>query len=149
MIEQIKKSLSVHSGDWKEKKGLWEFSSVIAERRAFLSKKKITYSAKIRIDEIEKVVAFSEMLIENGSGFSVGGGFGGGFDDGISTGFGFKTESFNTLNGGARQGSIEEKFNLFGKTFQYNFDYKEIRSKVEESAKSAGYTFTYQIFPVR
>ena len=84
------------------------------------------------------------MLIEAGSGLSSGGGF----DGGMSPGFGFKTESYNTMSG-AREGNIEEQSNLFGKKFEYNFDYKDIRSKIEQVAKEAGYDFKYQILPVK
>lgn len=145
MIEEIKKVLGDYDGQWKEKNGVWEFSSVIAERKAFLSTKKLTYSAKMKIDDDAKSVTFSEMLIEAGSGLTSGGG---GFDDGMSTGFGFKTESYNTMSG-AREGNIEEQSNLFGKKFEYKFNYKEIRSKVEETAKSSGFEFKYQILPVK
>ena len=144
VIEVIKKALESYNGEWKEKKGIWEFSATIAERKAFLSKKKLIYSAKIRIDYDGKVVRFSEMLIEAGSGLSSGGGF----DEGMSPGFGFKTESYNTLRG-AREGSIEEQSNLFGKKFEYKFDYKEIRYKAQEAAKSADYRFEYQILQVK
>jgi hypothetical protein len=89
IIAEIKNALGFHDGKWNEKKGVWDFSATIAERKAFLSKKKLTYTSKIRIDDGAKVVKFSEMLIEVGSGFSSGGNF----DDGMSTGFGFKTES--------------------------------------------------------
>ena len=144
VIDAIKKALENHDGKWNEKKGVWDFSATIAERKAFLSKKKLTYAAKMRIDDGEKVVKFSEMLIEAGSGFSSGGGF----DDGMSTGFGFKTESFNTLSGG-RQGTIEEQSNLFGKDYSYHFDFKEARLKVKEVVENAGYKFEYQILPVK
>jgi len=144
MIEEIKEILKSYNGEWKEKKGVWEFSVTIAERKAFLSTKKLTYSAKLRIDDDAKLVQFSEMLIEAGSGLTSGGGL----DDGMSTGFGFKTESYNTFRG-AREGNIEEQSNLFGKKFEYKFNYKEIRSKVEETAKSADYRFEYQILPVK
>ena len=144
MIEEIKKALENFNGEWKEKKGVREFSATIAERKAFLSNKKLTYSAKMRIDDNAKVVMFSEMLVEAGSGFTPGGDF----DEGISPGFGFKTESYNTFRG-AREGSIEEQSNLFGKKFEYKFDYKEIRSKVQEAATSADYKFEYQILPVK
>ena len=99
MIEEIKKALESYDGEWKEKKGVWEFSATIAERKAFLSKKKLTYSAKMRIDDDAKVVKFSEMLIEAGSGLTSGGGF----DEGMSPGFGFKTESYNTLQRSSRR----------------------------------------------
>ena len=97
----------------------------------------------MRIDDDAKVLKFSEMLIESGSGFSSGGGLG----DGMTVGFSFKTESYNTIKG-AREGNIEEKSDLFGKIFEYKFDYKEVRSKIEEIAKSAGFKFEYQILPV-
>jgi hypothetical protein len=98
----------------------------------------------MKIDDSSKVVNFSEMLIEAGSGLSSGGGY----DDGMSTGFGFKTESYNTF-GGARQGTIEEQSTLFGKDYSYQFDYKEIRSKIKEVVEQAGYKFEYQILPVK
>lgn len=145
MFEKIQKELQGYDGTWKDKKGVWEFSSVIAERKAFLSTKKLTYYARIKIDENIKLVMFSEMLMEAGSGLSSGNDFG---DTGMSTGFGFKTESYNTMSG-AREGNIKEQSNLFGKKFDYKFDYKEIRSKVEETAKAAGYEFKYQILPVK
>ncbi len=92
-----------------------------------------------------QAVKFSEMLIEAGSGFTAGGSYD---DDAISSGFGFKTESYNTFSG-ARKGTIEEQSNLFGKKYEYKFNYGEIRSKTEESAKSSGYIFEYQILPIK
>lgn len=145
MIEEIKKALENYGGEWKEKKGAWKFSSVIAERKAFLSKKKLTYSASMRVDDDAKVVTFSEMLMEAGSGLTSGDE---GNSVGMSPGFGFKTESYNTTKP-AREGNIEEQSNLFGKKFDYKFDYKEVRAKVEGAAKSANYQFNYQILPVK
>lgn len=144
LIDEIKKSLEDRNGKWSEKKGLWDFSTTIAERKAFLSKKKLTYSAKLRIDENARVVKFSEMLIEAGSGFSSGGDF----DSDMSSGFGFKTETYNTFKG-APQRTIEEQSSLFGKDFSYQFDFKEIREKVKGIVEQAGYRFEYQILPVK
>lgn len=145
MIEEVQQALSNYDGTWKEKNGVWEFNSVIAERKAFLSKKKLTYQVKMRIDSVNKIINFSEMLIEASSGLSSSGG---GFDDGMSTGLGFKTETYNTMSG-AREGNIEEQSNLFGKKFEYKFDYKDVRVKIEELAKNAGFEFKYQILPVK
>ncbi len=144
LIDAIKKALENYDGKWSEKKGLWDFSTTIAERNAFLSKKKLTYALKIRIDDDARTVRFSEMLIEAGSGLSTGGDF----DSGMSSGFGFKKESYNTFSG-ARQGTIEEQSNLFGKDYSYQFDYNEIRSKIKGIVESAGYQFEYQILPVK
>jgi hypothetical protein len=144
IIDEIKRSLDNYNGKWNEKKGLWDYSTILAERKAFLSKKKLTYSLRIRIDEGAKAVKFSEMLLEAGSGLSSGGDF----EGGMSTGFGVKTESYNTF-GGARKGTIEEQSSLFGKDYSYQFDFKTIRVKVEEVVKKAGYKFEYQILPVK
>jgi hypothetical protein len=145
MIEQIQKALENYGGTWKNKKGIFEFSTTIAERKGFLSTKKLTYQARLNIDNQAKQIKFSEMLIEAGSGLSSGG-----FDSdmGMSPGFGFKAETYNTM-GGDRKGSIEEQSNLFGKKFEYKFDYREIRSKVEQTAKDDGYAFEYKILPVK
>lgn len=141
---EIKELLKQYNGEWKEKKGLWDFSTTLAERKAFLSKKKLTYAFKLRIDDSTKTVKFSEMLVESGSGLSSGGDF----DSGMSTGFGVKKETYNTF-GGTRQGTIEEQSKLFGKDYSYQFNYGEIRTKVQETAVRAGYKFEYQILPVK
>jgi hypothetical protein len=140
LLDEIKKSLEKRDGKWSEKKGLWEFSAIIAERKAFLAKKKLTYSLKLRIDDTAKVVKFSEMLMEAGSGFSSGGDMDGGF--------GIKTETYNTF-GGARQGTITEQSKAFGKDYSYQFDYNEIRNKIQEIVEQAGYKFEYQVLPVK
>jgi hypothetical protein len=95
LIDVIKEVLRFQDGKWKEKKGVWDYSTTIAERKAFLLNKKLTYTLKIRIDESGKAAKFSEMLIEAGTGFSSGGDL----ESGITTGLGFKTESYNTLSG--------------------------------------------------
>jgi hypothetical protein len=140
LIDQVKIDLSGYNGKWSEKKGLWDFSTVIAERKAFLSKKKLTYGLKLRIDDAGKVVKFSEMLTEASSGLSSGGD--------MDSGFGFKTESYITFSG-ARSGTIEEQSTLFGNDYSYTFNYAEIRQKVQAAFESAGYKFEYQILPVK
>jgi hypothetical protein len=140
LVSQVTKILEPYNGKWSEKKGLWDFSAVIAERKAFLAKKKLTYSLKMRVDDTAKTVKFSEMLMEAGSGFSSGGD--------MDSGFGFKTESYNTFSG-ARSGTIEEQSTLFGKDYSYTFNYAEIRNKVQAVAEQAGYKFEYQVLPVK
>jgi hypothetical protein len=143
VIDEIKQALQIYDGKWSEKKGLWNFSATIAERKAFLSTKKLTFSANMRVDDSARTVKFSEMLSETGSGLSSGG-----MDDGVTTGFGFKTETYNTTKGG-RQGTIEEQSKLFSKDFTYRFDYQAIRSKVKEASEKCGYQFENQILPVK
>lgn len=143
MIEDIKRSLESYTGQWSEKNGVYEFKLTLAERKTFLSSKKLTYNAKIKIKDESKVVRFSEMLKESGFGLSSGS-----IDDGISSGVGFKTETYNTMNKG-REGTIEESSKLFGQKYEYKFDYQEIRNKVESTVDNKGYTFEYQILPVK
>lgn len=138
IIDDFKKLVSEAPAEIKEKNEIYSFEFLVAERKAFLSRKKLMYSAKFRIDETKKEVKFTEMLKESGFGLSSGMG------DDMSPGFGFKTESYNTLSG-AREGNIEEQSNLFGKKYDYKFDFGAMRKKFEEKAKENGYQFSYQI----
>lgn len=144
LLDEIKAALVVYNGEWKERKGLWRFSAVIAERKVFLTRKKLTYTATMRIDDTTKTIRFSEMLTEAGSGFSAGGDI----DGGVSTGFGVKTETYNTFKG-PRQGTVEEQSRLFGKDYTYSFDYSAIRSRIQAVAERFGYGFEYQVLPVK
>jgi len=144
LIDDIQAVLVPYKGEWKEKKGLWKFSAVIAERKAFLARKKLTYTATLRIDDAARSIRFSEMLSEAGSGLSSGGDI----DGGISSGFGVKTETYNTFKG-PRQGTIEEQSSLFGKDYSYAFNYSEIRERVRSAAEKYGYQLDYQVLPVK
>ena len=144
LIGEIQNALAIYRGEWKEKKGLWTFSAVVAERKVFLARKKLTYSANIRIDDTAKTLRFSEMLTESGSGFSSVGDIDGGF----STGFGVKTETYNTFKS-ARQGSIEEQSHLFGKDYSYTFNYSEVRERVRVLVEKSGFSLDYQVLPVK
>jgi len=105
---------------------------VIAERKVFLSKKKLTYKCKVRVNDEKKVVSFFEMLSESSSGLSAG------------SGFEFKKETFGT-KGKEREGGIEEMSRLFGKKFTYSFDYKRIREALKEKVQEAGYAFSVKL----
>ena len=139
LIEQIKEYVAGLPATLKEKRGIYSFKFIVAERRALLSKKKLTYSAKFRVDDGNKELRFTEMLKESGSGISSG-------DDGIGSGFGFKKESYKTGTG-ARGGSIKEQSELFGAQYSYMFDFSKIREEIERLARDSGYTFKYQITP--
>lgn len=136
--DAIKQVFAAYPAEFSEKKGAVTVEYVVAERKSFLSKKKLVYIAKYRIDEVKQEVRFTEMLKESGFGLT------GSDDFGSSPGFGFKKETYNTLSG-AREGVIEEQSNLFGKTYNYRFDFKAIREAVEKKALEAGFAFKYQI----
>lgn len=139
--DEIGEVFAALPADISEKKGVVTAEYVVAERKAFLSKKKLVYIAKYRIDEDEREVRFTEMLKESGSGLSSGGDFD------SSPGFGFKTETYKT-GGGAREGAIEEQSNLFGKQYSYTFDFKAVREAIEKKTREAGFAFKYQITSV-
>ena len=137
-IEEIQKLAESVSADLKEKKGVFTLTKTVAERRSFLSKKKLVYAAKISIDEIKKEITFSEFLKESGIGISAG-------EDDLTPGFGFKKETYRT-DALMRSGTIEEQSNLFGKKYDYNFDFSKIRNAVKELASRSGYTLNYKLF---
>ncbi len=96
----------------RQKDGSLGGEAVLAERKAFLSRKKLAYKCKARVDDAARVVRFWEILVEKGSGVSSG------MDD-MSPGFGFKAGTYKTggtersggLMGGAAGGEdiIDEK----------------------------------------
>jgi len=134
LIDEIRQTLAGYSGTWKDKrKGRYLFSVTVAERKVFLSTRRLVYTARFRINEKKKEIIFSEMLKESSSGLLA------------ASGFGFKTESYNTLSK-ARKGIIEEQSRLFGKDYTYCFDFSEIRGKIEKIARTNGYLFTCKIF---
>ena len=120
-----------------QKDGSSRMEAVIAERKAFLSKKKLTYICRFKVDEPAKEVRFFEMLKESGFGVSSGGGQ-------TSPGFGFKKETYNTF-GKERSGTIEEQSTLFGKDYSYSFDFGAFRGAVRKAAESAGYRFEVKL----
>ncbi|KYC44606.1 MAG: hypothetical protein APG12_01621 [Candidatus Methanofastidiosum methylothiophilum] len=138
LTDDLKNIVSRIPAKINEKKGIYEFEVILAERKAFLSKQKLIYSAKFRVDEQNREVRFTEMLKESGAGMSSGG------SDDMSSGFGFKKESYNTMSG-SREGTIEEQSRIFGKKYEYNFDYGSIRKQFESKTKENGYKFTYKI----
>ena len=140
LADDLKTYAKSISANLKEKKGVYTLEFTVAERKVFLSKKKLTYSAKFRVDDANKEVRFTEMLKEASSGMSSG-------DSEFSSGFGFKKETFKTGTG-PREGIIEQQSELFGKQYTYTFDFKTVRTAIEAAATTAGYAFKYQITPV-
>ena len=114
-----------------QKDGSLAGEAVLAERKAFLSKKKLTYKCKARVDEGARVVRFWEMLIEKGSGVSSGG-------DDFGPGGGFSAGTYKT-GGKERSGSIETVSSLFGKDYSYQWDYAAVRTGLQQVAAAAGY----------
>lgn len=138
--EDIKNFLAGLPAKVEEKNGLITATCLIAERKSFLSKKSLSYIAKLRIDQAKQEVRFTEMLKEGGWGVS-----GGDLDS--SPGFGFKAETYKT-GSGPREGTIQEQSVLFGQKYSYTFDFNTIRGALEQKARAAGFNFKYQITPI-
>ena len=110
---------------------------VVAQRRAFLSHKRLIYRARLRVREDTGEVRFFEMLKEVSSGLGSGG-------DELSPGFGFRVESYRVGPQG-RTSTLHEQSILFGKVYQYHFDFGAIRQAVEAETASVGYRFSLQL----
>ncbi len=136
LTDDIKGMAASVGAELKEKKGICTFRLTVAERKAFMSKKKLEYVARFRVDDQARELRFTEMLKETGSGVSGG--------DEASPGFGFKTETYRT-GAGPREGTITEQSDYFGKQYTYSYDWSAIRSWMEQAAAAAGYTFSYSI----
>jgi hypothetical protein len=137
IIDSFKNTLTEF--EIKDEKGGISFKRIVAERKAFLSTKKLEYSGKIRVNEETKEVTFSDMLKESGNGFTLGS------DSGMSSGFGFSASTYSSGMSG-NSGTIEEQSNLFGKQYSYNFKYEEVRNKIKGICETEGYKFNYSIF---
>jgi len=122
-----------------QKDGTLTGEAVLAERKSFLSKKKLTYKCKARVDDGTRSVRFWEMLIEKGSGVSSGG-------DDFAPGAGFSAGTYKT-GGKERSGSIEEVSRLFGKDYDYTWDYAALRNGLRSAAEAAGYGFEVVLNP--
>ena len=133
LIETIRTYVESLPGTLSEKRGLFTIEVLVAERKAFLSRKTLTYRAKFRIDEDARELRFTEALVESGSGMSGG-----------DAGIGFGTETYRS-GGKARKGTIDEQSVLSGKRYDVQFDYAKVRSFIEQQARESGYDFKLQL----
>ncbi|GAB4114729.1 MAG: hypothetical protein Kow00103_08870 [Candidatus Caldatribacteriota bacterium] len=129
-LMEVSKSFPVQFQEQKDGSLVLQF--VIAERKVFLSKKKLTYKCKLRVNEEKKEVTFYETLNESSIGLS------------SDTGFSIKKETYG-IKGKEREGGIEEISKLFGKSYNYTFDYKKIREAVKKEAEKKNYSFSIKL----
>ncbi len=125
---------------FKEARGnLFSLEIIVAERKAFLTKQKLTYNAKIKVyDQPQKglkEVRFFEILKESGAGISSG------LSDDFSPGIGFKVEKVKIGLDGTRQGNIKEQSDFFKSKYEYNFNFEQIRENIEKIAINCEYEF--------
>ncbi len=141
IIDEIKTYLADEAGAQVTiKKNGGEAKLLVAEQKSMLSKKKVEYSAKFKVDDKEREVRFFEMLKESGSGMS------GGDSSDFGGGWGVTKTSYKTGPGGI-EGTLEAQGALLGKKFAFTFDYGKIRNAVKAIAEQNGYRFEYQVLP--
>ncbi len=138
-LEEIKKIAEEKGAAFQEGKDSCRFEIVLAERKAFLTSKKLVYKASCKIDSSKNELKYSELLFEKGWGLS-------GADMGSAPGCGFKVETYKLMPHKPPERVIEEQSDFFGKKYQYQFDLSEIRSKIREVATRNGLIFHYGLF---
>jgi len=139
MLEEIKKYLDSFGGSLKEEKsGLWVFNYQVAQRETAINKTTVSFTAKFRIMEDQKLVKYTEIIKEASSGLGVGGD--------MPMGIGSRAEAYKVGTEG-REGTVSEKSTLAGQTLEYKIDYKEVRNSIKQIAEKNGYKFKYKILP--
>ena len=111
---------------WGQKTDL-EIANVLGDANWTVGKKKIEYSARLLVDAAAKTVIFWEMIKEEGLG--------------LGALFSFKTETYRS-DGKTRSGTVSETaYGLGGKVIDYNWDYAQVRSLVENAVRNRGWQF--------
>jgi hypothetical protein len=141
LLDEIKALADSMGIQFVGKDGVYRMSMTVAERKAFLSRKKLEYIASFKIDDAGKKMSYTEMLKESGSGVTGAEDFD---ESGMTTGFGFKTETYRT-GPGPREGTIIEQSDFFGRKYDYRFDFRKVRERVEQLAEREGYRFFYEL----
>lgn len=140
LTERLRNFCLNNNGKFEQKRDKLICEFTIAERKAFLTRKKLVYKVNLKVDDIARKVDYSEMLKETGFGLSSSAG-----DDELSPGFSFKAYKIKQGFGTPPEGKIIEKSYLFGQKYTYNFDYRELRDKIREIVSESGYQLEYKI----
>ncbi|EHM10318.1 hypothetical protein TheveDRAFT_1196 [Thermanaerovibrio velox DSM 12556] len=127
------------NGKFEKKGDVFCLNALIAERKAFLSKQSLWYTARFKVDEASRQVTFTEMLEERKSGLGSGD-----LEDSPS-GFSFKKTVTKSGTEGL-EGIIDEQSVLFGKKYSYSLDLKKVREGIKRAAEVEGYSFKYSIW---
>lgn len=111
---------------WGQKTDL-SITNELANANWGVGKKKVEYSAVLRLDAATQKVYFWEMIKESGRG--------------LAALFSFKTETYRT-NGTTRSGTVNETaYGPGGKLIDYNWDYNQVRQIIEAAVRSQGWQF--------
>jgi hypothetical protein len=138
IMKTIRSVITGLPGDFNSDDGLHSLTSVIAERKGFFSRRKLTFTARFRVNEETREVIYNETLVEKKSGLGAGTG------EGIS-GFGFR--KWKTASGpGGLEGVLEEQSEMFRRKYGFTFRFQQIRDAVRKLVEDEGYTFKHQIW---
>ena len=111
---------------WGRKADL-EISNELANANWGTGKKKVEYSACLKLDPASQTVYFWEMIKESGRG--------------LMALFSFKTETYRT-DGTTRSGTVREKaYGPGGKVIDYEWDYSQVRHIIEAAVRGQGWRF--------
>ena len=111
---------------WGRKADL-EISNELANANWGTGKKKIEYSACLKLDPASRKVYFWEMIKESGRG--------------LMALFSFKTETYRT-DGTTRSGTVREKaYGPGGQVIDYEWDFSQVRQIVEAAVRTQGWRF--------
>ena len=133
-LGEIARGLGASLG--KGRKGVWTLEWLVAERKALLFRKKVTYLAKFRLDAEARELVFSEMVKETGAGAGEGSG----------PGMSFSKGTYKSGKGG-REGQFEEQASLLGEKYKLSLDWGAVRRRFEQAATEAGWSFNYKVNP--
>ena len=106
--------------------GTLALEAVVAERRTLLSRERLLYHARVRVDDSAGTVRFHEVLKETTRG--------------LAGGLSFRAEA-TRLEGKERSGVVAERSSYLGRRYDYRVDYGAVRKAVESLAKAHGYAF--------
>ena len=118
----------------KVKRDTVEIQKIVADRKTFLSKEKLTYQAKLRVDQKENMVHFFESLKESSAGMS-------------SPGVSVQKTKYKVGLSGQQESEFEQQAEFLGQKYDYQFDFKTVRTSIEKYSREAGFDFHYQVIP--
>ena len=125
-IDTALSPLSYLSLTWGQKTDL-SITNELANASWGVGKRKVEYSALLRLDAATQKVYFWEMIKESGRG--------------LAALFSFKTETYRT-DGTTRSGSVTETaYGPSGKLIDYDWDYGQVRQIIEAAVRSQGWQF--------
>jgi len=119
-----------HAKTWSDPDGAWAMEAALVDAKSMLGKKRVTYSARLRIDDDSKQVRFGDALAEAGLSLAMAGS---------------SSETYRQGMGGPPHGRIKEK----GLGWSFEFDRGHAPDVIAKAAAADGCSFEYVTGPTR